>query len=191
MDGAGAAADFAALREAYAAARVAWVELLRRCRHPVRRSSRPSSSRRRRSCAQRLAADEAARAEAERRAAARRAGAGRSRRRVRAVEGLARRRHRRPPGRGARDLGGHAGRCPTAWAAELDHRFAEACRAAEKRHERRLAGAGRSAERLPTLVPEIEALAATANRTPRFAASGTRCASSGRRSPATWRSMPS
>ena len=49
---------------------------------------------------------------------------------------------------------------PETWAAELDRRFAEACRAAEKRHERRLL-AKQSAERLPTLVPEIEALAAT------------------------------
>ncbi len=47
---------------------------------------------------------------------------------------------------------------PEAWAAELDRRFAEACRAAEKRFERRQL-AKQSAERLPTLVPEIEALA--------------------------------
>ena len=47
---------------------------------------------------------------------------------------------------------------PEAWAAELDRRFAEACRAAEKRLERKQL-AKQSAERLPTLVPEIEALA--------------------------------
>ena len=47
---------------------------------------------------------------------------------------------------------------PEAWAAELDRRFAEACRAAEKRLERRQL-AQQSAERLPALVPEIEALA--------------------------------
>ncbi len=47
---------------------------------------------------------------------------------------------------------------PEAWAAELERRFAEACRAAEKRFERRQL-AKQSAERLPTLVPEIEALA--------------------------------
>ena len=47
---------------------------------------------------------------------------------------------------------------PEAWAAELDRRFNEACRAAEKRDERRQR-AKQSADRLPTLVPEVEALA--------------------------------
>ncbi len=51
---------------------------------------------------------------------------------------------------------------PPAWAVELDRRFAEACRAAEKRFERRQL-AKQSAERLPTLVPEIEALAENPN----------------------------
>ena len=41
---------------------------------------------------------------------------------------------------------------PEAWAAALDHRFQEACRAAEKRFERRLQ-AQQSAERLPAIVP--------------------------------------
>ena len=49
-------------------------------------------------------------------------------------------------------------RCPKAWAAELDRRFNEACRAAQNRLERRQL-AKQSAERLPTLVPEIEAIA--------------------------------
>ena len=48
---------------------------------------------------------------------------------------------------------------PEAWAADLGHRFAEACRAAETRHERRLR-AREMADRLPALVPEMEALAA-------------------------------
>ena len=51
---------------------------------------------------------------------------------------------------------------PEAWAAELDRRFNEACRAAQKRYERRQL-AKQSAERLPTLVPEIEALAENPN----------------------------
>ena len=51
---------------------------------------------------------------------------------------------------------------PEAWAAELDRRFAEACRAAEKRFERRQL-AKQSAERLPALVPEVEALAENPN----------------------------
>src|SRR6185295_16404887 len=46
---------------------------------------------------------------------------------------------------------------PEAWAADLDRRFAEACRAAEKRFERRQR-AKQSAERLPEIVPEVEAL---------------------------------
>ena len=51
---------------------------------------------------------------------------------------------------------------PEAWAAELEHRFTEACRAAEKRHERRLQ-ARELAERLPTILPEMEAVAAAEN----------------------------
>jgi thiol-disulfide isomerase/thioredoxin len=47
---------------------------------------------------------------------------------------------------------------PEAWATELDRRFAEACRAAEKRFERRQL-AKQSAEPLQMLVPEIETLA--------------------------------
>ena len=53
---------------------------------------------------------------------------------------------------------------PESWAAELSHRFEEACRAAEKRHERRLT-AKEMAERLPTLLPEMEAVAAAENYT--------------------------
>ena len=51
---------------------------------------------------------------------------------------------------------------PEAWAAELDRRFNEACRAAQKRLERRQL-AKQSAERLPALVPEIEAIAENPN----------------------------
>ena len=47
---------------------------------------------------------------------------------------------------------------PEAWAAELERRFNEACRAAHNRLERRQL-ARQSAERLPALVPEIEAIA--------------------------------
>ena len=51
---------------------------------------------------------------------------------------------------------------PDSWAVDLEHRFTEACRAAEKRHDRRLQ-ARELAERLPALVPEMEAVAAAEN----------------------------
>ena len=51
---------------------------------------------------------------------------------------------------------------PEDWAGELEHRFTEACRAAEKRHERRLQ-ARELAERLPAIVPEMEAVASAEN----------------------------
>jgi hypothetical protein len=51
---------------------------------------------------------------------------------------------------------------PEGWADDLEHRFVEACRAAEKRHERRQQ-AKEMAERLPALLPEMEAIAAADN----------------------------
>jgi hypothetical protein len=151
----GAVTDFTAQREAYAAARVAWVELLADADirpEIVTRFEEASEVVR-----QRLAADEAARVEAERQ------------RRVleqeqadRAavcaqVEGLAgedlvdRLAEARATWEGMPPM-------PEAWAEALDHRFQEACRAAEKRHERKTL-AKQSAERLPSLMPEIESLA--------------------------------
>ena len=79
---------------------------------------------------------------------------------------------------------------PEAWAAELDRRFSEACRAAEKRFERRqLAQAIRRAA-ADARARDRSARRAT-RRTTTFAASGIRCASSGRRSRAMSRSTPS
>ncbi len=151
----GAVSDVTAQREAYAAARVAWVELLADADiKPAIVATFEAASE---TVRQRLAADEAARAEAERQRRtleqeqADRAAV------CAQVEALA-----------GEDLADRLAEAraawegmppmPEAWVSALDHRFSEACRAAEKRHERRTQ-AKQSAERLPSLVPEIEALA--------------------------------
>lgn len=156
MSALAAVSDFTLLREAYAAGRVAWVELLADAdiQDNIQADFESASE----VVRQRLAADEAARAEAERQ---RRALEQEQADRIAVcatVEGLA-----------GEDIVDRLAETratweampamPEAWAAELDRRFAEACRAAEKRHERRLL-ARQSAERLPTLVPEIETLSA-------------------------------
>jgi hypothetical protein len=149
-------ADFAHLREAYAAARVAWVELLADAdiQDAIEADFENASN----VVRERLAADEAARADAERQ---RRALEQEQADRISVCAGV--------EALGGDDIGDRVAQAratwegmpamPEAWAAELDRRFAEACRAAEKRFERRQL-AKQSAERLPTLVPEIEALAA-------------------------------
>lgn len=148
--------DFAQLRESYAASRVAWVELLADAdiESNIEADFESAST----VVRERLAADEAARADAERqRRALEQEQADRIAvcARVEALagdditDGIAQ----------ARASWEGMPAMPSAWAAELDRRFAEACRAAEKRFERRQL-AKQSAERLPTLVPEIEALAA-------------------------------
>ncbi len=151
-----AVSDFTQLREAYAAGRVAWVELLADAdiQDNIQADFETASE----VVRQRLAADEAARADAERQ---RRALEQEQADRIAVcarVEGL-----------GGEDIVDRLAEAraswegmpamPPAWAVELDRRFGEACRAAEKRHERRLQ-ARQSAERLPTLVPEVEALSA-------------------------------
>lgn len=151
-----AISDFTQLREAYAAGRVAWVELLADA--DIQDSIQADFENASEVVRQRLAADEAARADADRQ---RRALEQEQADRIAVcatVEGLA--------GddlvdrlAATRAAWADMPAMPETWAAELDRRFAEACRAAEKRHERRLL-ARQSAERLPTLVPEIEALAA-------------------------------
>jgi hypothetical protein len=156
MRGLSTANDFAKLREDYAAARVAWVELLADAdiQDAIESEFESAST----VVRDRLAADEAARAEAERqRRALEQEQADRAAVCAR-IEAL-----------NDDDLGEAVAQAratcegmppmPAAWAAELDRRFNEACRAAEKRHERRLR-ARQSADRLPSLVPEIEALAA-------------------------------
>ena len=154
-----ATADFAHLRESYAAARVAWVELLADTdiQDSIETEFEDAST----VVRERLAADEAARADAERQ---RRALEQEQADRIAVcagVEGLS--------GDDITDRVAEARAAwegmpamPQAWAAELDRRFAEACRAAEKRFERRQL-AKQSAERLPALVPEIEALAENPN----------------------------
>ena len=159
MIGFASTADFAQLRESYAAARVAWVELLADAE--IQDSIEADFENASNVVRERLAADEAARADAERQ---RRALEQEQADRVAVcahVEGLSgdditdRVAQARASWEGMPAM-------PPAWAAELDRRFAEACRAAEKRFERRQL-ARQSAERLPALVPEIEALAENPN----------------------------
>jgi len=147
--------DFAQLREAYAAARVAWVELLADAdiQDAIEADFENASN----VVRERLAADEAARVDAERQ---RRALEQEQADRISVCAGI--------EALSGDDIGDRIAQAratwegmpgmPEAWAAELDRRFAEACRAAEKRFERRQL-AKQSAERLPTLVPEIEVLA--------------------------------
>jgi len=152
-----AVGDFTQLREAYAAGRVAWVELLADA--DIQDSIQADFETASEVVRQRLAADEAARADAERQ---RRALEQEQADRIAVcttVEGLTgediidRLAETRATWEGMPAM-------PDTWAAELDRRFAEACRAAEKRHERRQL-AKQSAERLPALVPEVETLAAS------------------------------
>lgn len=159
MTGFATVSDFTQLRENYAAARVAWVELLADAdiQSNIEADFESAST----IVRDRLAADEAARADAERQ---RRALEQEQADRIAIcsrVEGLA--------GDEVTDGVAQARAAwegmpamPDAWAAELDRRFSEACRAAEKRFERRQL-AKQSAERLPALVPEVEALAANPN----------------------------
>ena len=148
--------DFAKLREDYAAARVAWVELLADAdiQAAIEADFEDASN----VVRERLAADEAARAEADRQ------------RRILEQEQADRAAVcARIEGLNGDDITDGIAQAraawegmpamPEAWAADLERRFAEACRAAEKRFERRQR-ARQSAERLPALVPEIEALAA-------------------------------
>jgi len=147
--------DFAQLREAYAAARVAWVELLADA--DIQSTIEADFENASNVVRERLAADEAARADAERqRRAVEQEQADRAAVCARVeclndddiTDGVAQ----------ARAAWEGMPAMPEAWAAELERRFTEACRAAEKRFERRQL-AKQSAERLPSLVPEVEALA--------------------------------
>jgi hypothetical protein len=147
--------DVAKLREDYAATRVSWVELLADADiQPAIEADFEEASN---VVRDRLAADEAARADAERqRRVLEQEQADRCAvcARVEALNGdditdaVAK----------ARAEWEGLPAMPEAWAADLERRFAEACRAAEKRFERRQR-AQQSVERLPALVPEVEALA--------------------------------
>ncbi|MGE4069255.1 MAG: DUF349 domain-containing protein [Vicinamibacterales bacterium] len=154
MEQLAAAPDIDQLREGYAATRVAWVELLADAviRPELEAAFEALSD----TARDRLAADEAARAEA-----------------ARAAEALAREQADRAAvcadvealaGDGLMDRLAEARATwegmppmPDTWAGALQHRFDEACRAAEKRHQR-LVHARELAERLPLIVPEVEAL---------------------------------
>jgi hypothetical protein len=155
MRGLSTVSDFAKLREDYAAARVAWVELLADAdiQAPIEADFENASN----VVRERLAADEAARADAERqRRALEQEQADRAALCAR-VEGLSGEAIVDQLAQARAEWEGMPA-MPEGWAAELDRRFAEACRAAEKRVER-AQRARQSAERLPALVPEIEALA--------------------------------
>jgi hypothetical protein len=152
-------ADLSAVREGYGAARVAWVELLADA--DIEPALGDAFERASASARERLAADDRARLEAERgRQEREREQAERSAvcARVEALQGdeiLDRLAEERATWEGLPPM-------PDSWSGDLEHRFTEACRAAEKRHERRLQ-ARELAERLPTLLPEMEAVAAAEN----------------------------
>lgn len=156
MTALGAVPDLASVREGYGAGRVAWVELLADA--DVEPSILEAFEAASATVRERIAADDQARVEAERlRQALAREQAERVDvcARVEALQGddiTDRLAEARATWEGMPAM-------PEGWAGELEHRFAEACRAAEKRHERRIQ-ARALAERLPTLVPEIEAVAA-------------------------------
>ena len=159
MTGLAVVSDFASLREAYAAGRVAWVELLADVdiQSDIEADFESAST----VVRDRLAADEAARADAERQ---RRVVEQEQADRIAAceqVEGLTGDDIADRIAQARASWDGMPAMPPT-WAAELDRRFGEACRAAEKRFERRQL-AKQSAERLPTLVPEVETLSENPN----------------------------
>jgi hypothetical protein len=159
MEALGATPDITSVRQTYAALRVAWVELLAdadiRPDH-VDRFERLSDHVR-----ERLAADEAERAAAERRAQelareqAERATVCAEIESLNGDEVLDRLAVARATWEGMPAMS-------EAWANELQQRFDAACRAAEKRHERRQA-ARELVARAPGVVEEIETVAANAD----------------------------
>src|SRR5687767_12317911 len=126
--------DLTQLREAYAAARVAWVELLADAdiQSNIEADFESASN----TVRERLAADEAARADAERQ---RRALEQEQADRAAVCAGVEALTGDDITDRLAQARAAWEGMpaMPDAWAAELDRRFGEACRAAEKRFERR------------------------------------------------------
>jgi hypothetical protein len=159
MDAIGNAPDMTAVRETYAALRVAWVELLADAEvlpdHVTRFEALSDRVR------DRLAAHEAARAESERRAAelareqAERAALCADIETLNGDDVLDRLAASRATWEGMPPM-------PDTWAADLQQRFDAACRAAERRHERRVA-ARQLAEQAPDVVSQIETLAAAAD----------------------------
>jgi hypothetical protein len=156
MEAIAASSDVTTMRETYAALRVAWVELLADAEvqaDHVSRFERLSDVVR-----ERLAADEAARAEAERQAQvlareqAERAAICGEIEVLNDPDTLDRLAAARATWEGMPPM-------PETWAADLQQRFETACRAAERRHERRLAAEALAAQ-APELLTQIEAAAA-------------------------------
>jgi len=156
MEAIGATPDMTSVRQTYAALRVAWVELLAdaeiRPEHVTRFEQLSDQVR------ERLSAHEAARAESERQAQAmqreqsERAAVCAD---IESVDGddvLDRLAASRATWEGMPPM-------PDAWAADLQQRFEAACRAAERRHERRVA-ARQLVETAPDVVSQIEGVAA-------------------------------
>jgi hypothetical protein len=156
MEALGATPDITSVRQTYAALRVAWVELLAdveiRAEHLARFEQLSDRVR------ERLAADEAERAAAERRAqelAREQADRINACVEIESLNGddvLDRLARSRSTWEGMPPM-------PEAWATDLQQRFEAACRAAEKRHERRVA-ARELVARAPAVIEEIEGVAA-------------------------------
>ncbi len=148
--------DVTSVRQAYAALRVAWVELLADAEILPEHATRVEQLSDR--VRDRLAAHEAARAEAERQAQAlardqdERAGMCAEVESFNGDEVLDRLASARATWEGMPPM-------PDTWAADLQQRFDAACRAAERRHERRMA-ARQLTEQAPEVVSQIEALVA-------------------------------
>ena len=155
MEALSAASDLTSVRETYAALRVTWVELLADADiHPdhVARFERLSDLVR-----ERLAADEAARAEAERQAQAlareqsERTAICAEIEALNSDDAIDRLAATRATWEGMPPM-------PETWAGELQQRFDAACRAVERRHERRVAAQALAAQ-APDLVAQIETAA--------------------------------
>jgi hypothetical protein len=154
MQAIGVSPDITAIRQTYAALRVAWVELLADAEiqpEHVTRFEQLSDVVR-----ERLAADEAARAEAERRAQEL---AREQAQRIKACEDIEALNdddviERLAIGR-AQWEGMPA--MPDAWGTELQQRFDAACRSAEKRHERRMSAVALR-DQAPSVLEQIETL---------------------------------
>jgi hypothetical protein len=155
MEAIGIAPDITAVRQTYAALRVAWVELLAdaeiRPEHVTRFEQLSDIVR------ERLAADQAERAAAERRAQevareqAERAAICGDVESLQGDDALDRLASARSTWEGMPPMS-------DAWATELQQRFDAACRAAERRHERRVASRELAAK-APDVVAEIETIA--------------------------------
>jgi hypothetical protein len=159
MEALRAAADATTVRQTYAALRVTWVELLADADiqpDHVARFERLSDLVR-----DRLAADERARAEAERQAQALAQEQAERAALCADVEAL---NDEAALDRvaGARATWEGMPPMPDAWAGELQQRFDAACRAAERRHERRQAALALAAQ-APQLIGEIEAVVGAAD----------------------------